>query len=108
MDDLEAGDFWSVDNVTINYGTGQSDFDMSGTRLRTCNGVKIATAWGQNPSLSYSGDDEALDMGTTVFPLGSNITLEKSVNKTWVTPGGEVVYTYEVQTTAPIPLWRSA
>ena len=22
VDDLEAGDFWSVDNVTINYGTG--------------------------------------------------------------------------------------
>ena len=77
---------------------------MSGTRLRTCNGVKIASAWGQNPALSYSGDDEALDMGTTVFPLGSNITIDKSVDKSWVTPGGEVVYTYAVQTTAPIPL----
>lgn len=104
VDDLETGDYWYVDNVTLAYGTGQSDFDMSGTRLRTCDGTKIAVAWGQQPSLSYSGDEEALDMGTVVFPLGSNISLEKSVNKSWVTPGGEVIYTFKVQTTAPIPL----
>ncbi len=97
VDDLETGDYWYVDNVTIAYGTGQVDFDMSGTRLATCDGTQIAAAWGQNPSLSYSGDDEALDMGTTIFPLGSRLTIDKTADKTQVAVGGPVVYSYAVK-----------
>ena len=96
---LETDEYWYVDNVTIDRGTGQVDFDMSGTRLRTCDGTQIVTAWGQQPSLSYSGDDEALDMGTTLFPLGSQLVLEKRADRTEVAVGGPVIYSYDVWNT---------
>lgn len=104
VDDLETNDYWYVDNLSISFGTQPWDFDMSGARLATCDSTKLAAAWGQQPSLSYSGDDQGLDMGTSLFPMGSNITLIKSVDRTWVTPGGAVVYTYEVRTTGSLPL----
>jgi len=104
VDDLETNDYWYVDDLSISYGTQPFDFDMSGARLVTCDGVKLAAAWGQQPSLSYSGDDQGLDMGTGLFPMGSNISLEKSVNRTWVAPGEEVVYTYAVRTTGSVPI----
>jgi len=104
VDELETNDYWYIDDLSISFGTSPWDFDMSGTRLVTCDGTKLAAAWGQQPSLSYSGDDEALDMGTGLFPMGSNISLEKSVDKSWVTPGGQVNYTFTVKTTGNIPL----
>ncbi|MDX9955048.1 MAG: hypothetical protein RBT75_13170 [Anaerolineae bacterium] len=92
VDSLESGDYWYVDNLTISFGTSPWDFDMSGARLVTCNGTQLATAWGQQPSYSYSGDDQALDMGTVLFALGSKIDIEKSVSPT--------LFPYE----APTPL----
>lgn len=102
--DLQTGEYWSIDNVTISYGNQPWDFDMSGARLMTCDGTRLAAAWGQQPSLSYSGDDEGLDVGTVLFPLGSNITIAKNVDKSYVTPGGQVVYSYDVTTTGTLAL----
>jgi hypothetical protein len=92
VDSLESGDYWYVDNLTISFGASPWDFDMSGARLVTCDGTQLATAWGQQPSYSYSGDDQALDMGTVLFALGSKIDIEKSVSPT--------LFPYE----APTPL----
>jgi uncharacterized repeat protein (TIGR01451 family) len=104
VDTLETGEYWYLDNVTISFGTAPWDYDMSGARLRTCDGTKFAVAYGQNPQFSYSNDDEALDLGTTVFPLSKGIKIEKSVDKSYVTPGGEVVYGYIVTSTGNVSL----
>ena len=56
-----------------------NDQDMSGARIVATTGinagqpegtrVNIAAAWGQDPSLSFSGDGNALDLGTVILPL---------------------------------------
>lgn len=54
------------------------DLDMGGARIWTCApGVNLAVAWGQDPAKSYSGDDQALDLGTLVVPLPS-VQVEKA------------------------------
>jgi hypothetical protein len=52
----------------------ESDQDMSGAKI-VCkdawpsgNPVPFAAAWGQDPDRSFSGDNDALDMGTAVMP----------------------------------------
>lgn len=53
-----------------------SDENMTGATILTCNGTNIAAAWGQDPARSFSGDDEALDMGSSIPPL-PNISFKK-------------------------------
>lgn len=67
MDNLEAGDLWQIDNVNIEYSTS-GDFDMTGAYIRTCDGTKLAAAYGQDPSKSENNDYEALDLGTVIVP----------------------------------------
>lgn len=48
----------------------QCDNNLTGAKVFTCDGTRIAAAWGQDPARSGSGDDDALDLGTAVFPRG--------------------------------------
>jgi hypothetical protein len=55
---------------------GENDQDMSGAILfatktsdTSSQPVSFAAAWGQDPSRSFSGDDYALDLGTTILPF---------------------------------------
>ncbi len=101
-DALEAGDFLAFDNVRISDGRG--DYDMTGSRIATCNGAEIAAAYGQNPALSGSSDSEALDFGTVILPFGSAIRVEKSVDQTLVEPDTTVNYGYLVYNDGQVPL----
>ncbi len=100
---LEGSDFFFFDNVRISNGRG--DYDMTGARIATCNGVAIAAAYGQDPARSASVDGEGLDYGTIILPFGSAIRVEKSVDVTApVTPGTIVTYTYLVYNDGQVPL----
>ena len=66
----------------------ESDQDMSGAMI-VCkdsypngNGVPFAAAWGQDPTRSFSNDNDALDMGTTVMPYDSCYTQDFVVMNT--------------------------
>jgi uncharacterized repeat protein (TIGR01451 family) len=90
------------------------DDDMSGARFfatetNSISGVpvNIAGAWGQNADLSFSGDRDALDMGTLVLPL-QNIRVTKSAKLVddadkngKVSPGDKLEYTIQVQNVGP-------
>ncbi len=93
---LEAGDSWSIDEVHIDNAP-DGDFDMTGSYIRTCNDALIATAFGQNPAYSFSGDDEAMDLGMGIPPYGSQITITKNASATLVAPGSLVTYSYTVR-----------
>jgi uncharacterized repeat protein (TIGR01451 family) len=87
-----------------------ADLDMTGARIWTCApGVNLAVAWGQDPERSYSGDDQALDLGTLVEPLAS-IQLEKLsafANDTdgdgAISPGDTITYTIAVVNNGAFP-----
>ena len=79
--------------------TGEDDYDMTGARITTCDDTDLAVAYGQDPNRSGGNDDEALDLGTVVLPLGGGLVIDKSVDKSEVAIGGSVTYTYEVKTT---------
>lgn len=55
------------------FSGAQNDQDMTGAIIFATDGsgapVDIAVAWGQDPARSFSGDNEALDLGTVVLPL---------------------------------------
>lgn len=68
VDALETGDYWQIDDVHIDYVNG-GDYDMTGSRIKTCNGALIAVAYGQDPNLTGTNDEEALDFGTLVPPF---------------------------------------
>ena len=95
LNDITSANFWFVDDVHIDYAVG-GDWDMTGARIGTCDGTKIAAAWGQDPDLSGGNDEEALDMGTGIAPFGSDIAIDKSADKTVVAEGGLVNYTFAV------------
>ncbi len=95
LTDITGTDLWALDNVHIDYAVG-GDWDMTGARLATCDGVKLAVAWGQDPAHSGGNDEEALDMGTGIAPFGSDIAIDKSADKTMVAQGGLVNYTFLV------------
>ena len=96
VDDLEAGDTWSIDNVNIDYAP-DGDFDMTGAYIRTCNDAAISAAYGQDPALSDTGDAEALDLGTGIAPYGARIGLQKVASSAYASPGDTIVYTYSVR-----------
>ena len=100
VDELEAGDIWSVENVNIQYAP-DGDFDMTGAYIRTCDGTQIAAAYGQNPSTSESGDNEALDLGTVITPYYVLIDVELDKQVTDDTPnlGDTVTFTLRVTNT---------
>jgi uncharacterized repeat protein (TIGR01451 family) len=93
---LEAGDTWSIDEVHIDNAP-DGDFDMTGAYIRTCNDVAFSAAYGQDPALSFSGDDEALDLGTFVPPYGARIAIDKVASSAYASPGDTIVYTYSVR-----------
>ncbi len=95
LNNMTGTNYWFVDNVHIDYAQG-GDWDMTGSRIGTCDGTKIAAAWGQDPALSGSNDEEALDMGTGIAPFGADIAIEKSADKTVVAQGGLVNYSFAV------------
>jgi uncharacterized repeat protein (TIGR01451 family) len=99
VDDLESGDTWSIDNVNIDYAP-DGDFDMTASYIRTCDDTLIAVAYGQDPSLSGSNDDEALDLGTIIIPYGSythNLDITKASSAGGaVNPGDTITYTIQV------------
>ncbi len=103
LNNITSASYWYVDDVHIDYAVG-GDWDMTGTRLSTCDGTQIAVAYGQDPNLSDGNDEEALDLGTGVAPLGSRITLQKSADKTEVAVGGLVNYTFEVKNRSQVSL----
>ncbi len=93
---LEAGDTWSIDEVHIDNAP-DGDFDMTGAYIRTCNEVAFSAAYGQDPALSFSGDDEAPDLGTFVPPYGAQIAMTKVANSAYVSSGDLITYQYEVR-----------
>ncbi len=74
----------------IDYATG-GDFDMSGALIKTCDGTPIAVAYGQYPSLTGSGDGEALDLGTLVPPYRPNTRMGVIGNTIWLDEDGDGV-----------------
>lgn len=103
----------------------QCDNDMTGARIFTCNGARIAAAWGQNPERSGSSDDDGLDLGTVIFPLGAGELVcnsmiadaEESPFPSFVPIDGDsdvrtVTYTINLQNTSPpvagSPAWPKA
>ncbi|MFN2304786.1 MAG: SdrD B-like domain-containing protein, partial [Anaerolineales bacterium] len=103
VNDLISGEYWNIDQVQIKYAP-DGDYDMTGARILTCDGTPFAAAYGQDPALSGSNDEEALDLGTGISPLGTFLILDKSVDKDKVPVGGEVTYTYEVENLGEVAL----
>ncbi len=93
---LEAGDTWSIDEVHID-DTLNGDYDMTGSYIRTCDDVLLSAAFGQNPSLSFNSDDEAMDLGMGIPPYGSQIRITKAADRSFASPGDLVTYNYTVK-----------
>jgi uncharacterized repeat protein (TIGR01451 family) len=82
----------------------KSDTDMSGAIIfatkpgtgPTGIPVDIATAWGQDASVSYNTQAISLDLGTTIVPF-STIRVKKSVDKAIAYPGDILTYTIRIQ-----------
>jgi hypothetical protein len=84
----------------------EDDQDMSGAIIfaTDSNGdpVDIAVAWGQDPARSFSGDGDALDLGTVVIPLpvveaGKSASLFTDLNSNGkFDPGDTIQYTITV------------
>jgi len=93
LDNLETGDLWQIDNVNIQYAP-DGDFDMTGSYLQTCDGTKLAVTYGQLPSRSESGDNEALDLGTVIVPylIPIDASLDKQVSDDTPDVGGTVTF----------------
>lgn len=79
-----------VDDPPADSATGsQGDYDMTGARIFTCDGTEVSVVWGQDPALSGSNDNEALDLGTAVPPLGSKLRCSIEADKTIISsPNG--------------------
>ncbi|MFI0606907.1 MAG: SdrD B-like domain-containing protein, partial [Anaerolineae bacterium] len=89
VDPMETGDYWQIDDVHIDYVNG-GDYDMTASRIKTCNGALIAVAYGQNPSLSGTNDEEAQDFGTLVLPFAEIPLLFGAVGDyVWVDEDGD-------------------
>ena len=84
------------------YSGAENDQDMTGALIFTENGAKIAVAWGQDPARSYSGDGQALDLGTTVPPLpilkvSKTATLHNDADGDGLfSPGDTILYSIRV------------
>jgi hypothetical protein len=76
----------------------QGDYSMTGARVFTCDGTEISVAWGQDPALSGNSDQEGLDLGGDVPPLGSKLRCDVRADKTTIPVGGDtsVTYTFRV------------
>jgi uncharacterized repeat protein (TIGR01451 family) len=74
--------------------TDPNDEDMTGALIfaedSNGNPVDIAVAWGQDPARSFSGDDDALDLGTVIPPLPLVDAAKTSVLVNDVDGDGEV------------------
>ena len=53
-----------------------SDSDQTGARVFTCDGTKIAVAWGEDPALASTALD--LDMGTVIIPISTGVEVTKT------------------------------
>ncbi|WP_421722951.1 DUF7507 domain-containing protein [Bauldia sp.] len=95
-----------------------NDQDMSGALITAVSNepdtlgepVNIAVAWGQNPALSFSGDDDALDLGTVV-PALPDITAQKNASlfidndqDGKFDPGDTIEYTITVLNISPVDI----
>lgn len=73
----------------IIFATRMSDNSPNGTP------VKIASAWGQDPSVSRNDQDISLDLGTAVLPFSSmRVTMKPSRGK--AKPGDTIYFTVDV------------
>lgn len=89
VDDMETGDYWQIDNVHIDYVNG-GDYDMTASRIKTCDGTLISVAYGQDPEASGGNDEEAQDFGTLVPPFRQVDLLIGSVGDyVWVDEDGD-------------------
>ena len=110
--DGTVDDTFDVDELEALRLIDPNDQDMTGALVfaTDSNGdtVDIAVAWGQDPSLSFGGDDNALDLGTTIPPLPSidaSKTAELLVdadNSGDITPGDTIRYSIRVVNVSPV------
>ncbi len=61
---LAPGQYWAIDNVNVDFAN--TDWDLTGAFLRTCDGTKFMAVYGEDPLKSGSGDNEAPDLGTLI------------------------------------------
>lgn len=86
------------------------DCDLTGARIYTTDGTKIAAAWGQDVSLATSGSPQQLDMGTTVIPFSSlnafkdGALLVDNNGNGGIDVGDTILYTTIVRNTGIIPV----
>lgn len=85
------------------------DFDMTGARIWTEDGTRIAAAWGQDSSVAPGGLP-AMDIGTTVLPFPS-LTAYKSASifgdyngNGGLDPGEVILYTIRVNNSGVVPI----
>lgn len=79
-----------VDNVQIRIGSGQGDYDMTAAQIRTCDGMLIADAYGQNPAFSTVSHEEAPDLGTLIPPFRPPLVEVGTIGKyVWLDEEGD-------------------
>ncbi|MEK7424617.1 MAG: DUF11 domain-containing protein, partial [Actinomycetota bacterium] len=94
------------DGTTTCYLPSQSatsggDRDMTGARLYSLDGARLAAAWGQRPN--YAAGLPALDMGTAILPFPEMLITKSSVLSDDVDSDGladagdEITYTVTMQ-----------
>jgi uncharacterized repeat protein (TIGR01451 family) len=94
-----------------------TDNDMTGAMIwatarssgATGTPVNIAAAWGQDSIKSFSGDSDAMDLGTTVLPfqtikVGHFVTLVDMDNNAVCTRNDKLRYTIRVQNLGPVDI----
>ena len=94
---------------SVRFYDTSGDNDQTGMRVFTTNGVKIAGAWGEDPSVASIGNPY-LDAGTTIQPVpsasaGKSASITNDANGNGLfDPGDGILYTLTVNNEGAVPL----
>ena len=94
---------------SVRFYDTSGDNSQTGMRVFTTNGVKIAGAWGEDPSVAAIGNPY-LDAGTTIQPIpaasaskSAVVTNDLNLDGT-ADPGDQILYTLTVNNEGVVPL----